>query len=93
MHSPNLRQDQSLTSRREMIALLDTAILTGAYRYARQISLTWLAYYPGDLPVRLKYGQLLMKTGRDKQAVQHLSELCQADPEYLEAWHLLATAL
>jgi tetratricopeptide (TPR) repeat protein len=93
MHSPNLRQDQSLTSRREMIALLDTAILTGAYRYARQISLTWLAYYPGDLPVGLKYGQLLMKTGRDKQAVQHLSELCQADPEYLEAWCLLATAL
>ncbi len=93
MHSPNLRQDQSLTSRREMIALLDTAMLSGAYRYARQISLTWLAYYPGDLPVRLKYGQLLMKTGRDKQAVQHLSELCQADPEYLEAWCLLATAL
>jgi tetratricopeptide (TPR) repeat protein len=66
---------------------------SGSFRYARQISLTWLAYYPGDLPVRLKFGQLLLNTGRRKQAVQHLTELCQADPEYLDAWYLLASAL
>lgn len=80
-------------SRGELLTLLDTALLCGAFRYARQISLTWLAYYPGDLAVRLKYGQLLLKTDREKQAVQHLTELCQADPEYLEAWYLLASAL
>jgi tetratricopeptide (TPR) repeat protein len=68
-------------------------MLSGTYRYARQITLTWLAYYPGDLGVRLKYGQLLLKTGRSEQAVQHLTELCQADPEYLEAWYMLASAL
>jgi tetratricopeptide (TPR) repeat protein len=93
MHSPNTQQEKSLMSRGELLTLLDTALLCGAYRYARQITLTWLAYYPGDLAVRLKYGQLLLKTGRDKQAVLHLTELCQADPEYLEAWYLLASAL
>ena len=84
---------QTLTSRADLITLLDTALLVGAYRYARQLSLTWLAYYPGDLPVRLRYGQLLLNTGKDRQAIQHLSELCLADPEYLESWYLLATAL
>lgn len=93
MLSPNSQQEKTLMSRGELLTLLDTALLCGAFRYARQISLTWLAYYPGDLAVRLKYGQLLLKTGRDKQAVQHLTELCQADPEYLEAWYLLAAAL
>ena len=93
MLSPNSHQDKSLMSRGDLLTLLDTALLCGAFRYARQISLTWLAYYPGDLVVRLKYGQLLLKTGQNKQAAQHLTELCQADPEYLEAWYLLAAAL
>ena len=93
MNSPTRLPIRSLTSRSDLLSLLDTAILSGSYRYARQISLTWLAYYPGDLPVRLKYGQLLIKTGQDTQAVQHLTDLCLADPEYLDAWYLLASAL
>jgi hypothetical protein len=93
MNAEASRNQHSLTSRSEFITLLDTAMLTGAYRYARQISLTWLAYYPGDLPVRLKYGQLLLRTGQEAQAVKHLSDLCEADPEFLEAWYLLASAL
>lgn len=93
MISPSIHEDRSLLTRRDLITLLDTAMHSGAYRYARQVSLTWLAYFPGDLPVRLKFGQLLLNTGRRKQAVQHLAELCLADPEYLEAWYLLATAL
>jgi len=82
-----------LTSRSEFIALLGAAFQVGSYRFARQITLTWLAYYPGDLPVRLKHGQLLVNIGKLDQAVQHLTELCQADPEYLKAWELLAVAL
>jgi hypothetical protein len=93
MISPSIHEDRSLLTRRDLITLLDTAMHSAAYRYARQVSLTWLAYFPGDLPVRLKFGQLLLNTGRRKQAVQHLTELCLADPEYLEAWALLATAL
>lgn len=87
------QSNRSLTSRSEFIALLDSAIHVGSYRFARQMTLTWLAHFPGDLPVRLKYGQLLIKTGQSDQAVQHLTELCRADPEYLDAWLLLAIAL
>jgi len=93
MNPSNQHADRTLTSRNELLTLLETAMLSGAYRYARQISLTWLAYYPGDLPVGLKYGQLLLKTGQNSQAVKHLSELCLADPEYLESWYLLGIAL
>ena len=82
-----------LTTRSDLITLLDSAINVGSFRFARQISLTWLAYFPGDLPVRLKYGYLLYKAGQTDQAIQHLTDLCQADPEYLEAWNLLSTAL
>jgi hypothetical protein len=93
MSSPKFYADRQLTSRADLITLLDAALHSSAFRYARQISLTWLAYYPGDLAVRLKYGQLLLKTGKTVQAARHLTELCMADPEYLEAWYLLATAL
>ena len=93
MTPPRIHPDSNLLSRDQFLTLLDTAMHSGSFRYARQISLTWLAYYPGDLPVRLKFGQLLLNTGRRKQAVQHLTELCQADPEYLDAWYLLASAL
>ena len=84
---------RSLTSRSEFITLLNSAIHVDSYRFARQITLTWLAHFPGDLPVRMKYGQLLIKTGHFDQAVQHLNDLCRADPEYLDAWQSLAAAL
>lgn len=84
---------QSLTVRDDFATLLDTAILSGANRFARQITLTWLAYYPGDLPVRLKYGQLLLNASQTSKAIKALSELCQADPEFVEAWELLSIAL
>ena len=83
----------SLTARSEFIALLDSALLVGSYRFARQITLTWLAYYPGDLPVRYRYGRLLIEAGQSQQAVQIISELCLADPEYIEAWKLFEEAL
>ncbi len=83
----------SLTSRSNFITLLDAAIYAGSLRFARQITLTWLAYFPGDLPVRLKYGRILLNSGQIDQAIQHLNELCQADPEFLDAWLLLAKAI
>lgn len=82
-----------LTARSEMLSLLDSAMFAASYRFARQISLMWLAYFPGDLPVRLKYGHLLLKAGQKDQAIQHLTDLCLADPEYLAAWQLLSDAL
>ncbi|UCD98704.1 MAG: hypothetical protein JSV42_17430 [Chloroflexota bacterium] len=88
----NLSQ-HTLTSRADFLQLLDAAMFSGSIRFARQISLTWLAYYPGDLPVRLKYCQLLAKAGQIEQAIQQLTDLSQADPEYLDAWIQLANLL
>ncbi len=93
MISPKDQSHHSLTLRSDFVTLLDSAIYIGSFRFARQITLTWLAYYPGDLPVRLKYGRLLLNSGQSDQAIQHLKDLCQADPEYLDAWNLLAVAL
>lgn len=80
----------SITPRNDLIQLLDSAMQVGSFRYARQIILTWLAYYPGDLELRLKYSQLLIKSGHGDQAIKTLTELCTADPELLTAWQLLA---
>jgi hypothetical protein len=93
MIAPKHQPHSSLTSRSHFITLLDSAIYAGSLRYARQITLTWLAYFPGDLPVRLKYGRILLNSGQIDQAIQHLNELCQSDPEYLDAWILLAEAI
>jgi hypothetical protein len=81
----------SLTSRADLLKLLDSALYVGSVRYARQIILTWLAYYPGDLEVRFKYCQLLIKARQPDQSSELLSELCLADPEYLDAWQMLAS--
>ena len=93
MKMTTYKTSRSLTSRADFNLLLDSAIHVGSYRYARQIILTWLAHFPGDLPVRLKYGHLLTKTGQFEQAIQQLHELCLADPEYLDAWQLLSSSL
>jgi tetratricopeptide (TPR) repeat protein len=82
-----------LTNRPELLTLLDSAIYTESYRFGRQISLMWLAYFPGDLRVRFKYGHLLLKAGQTEQAIHHLTDLCLADPEFLDAWILLSQAL
>jgi tetratricopeptide (TPR) repeat protein len=93
MIQSKFRSPHKLTTRAELLSLLDSAIYTESYRFARQISLMWLAYFPGDLPVRLKYGHLLLNAGQKDQAIQQLTELCLADPEYLDAWQLLSVSL
>lgn len=80
-----------LTTRDDLIQLLDSAMYVGSTRYARQIILTWLAYYPGDLEIRFRYCQLLINSGQADQAIKYLTELCTADPEYLAVWQLLST--
>ncbi|UCD41813.1 MAG: hypothetical protein JSV69_14815 [Chloroflexota bacterium] len=88
-----VRPHPILTTRSELLTLLDSAIYTGSLRFARQISLMWLAHFPGDLPVRLKFGQLLLNAGQKDQAVQHLTDLCLADPEFIDGWKMLSDAL
>jgi len=65
--------------------LLQAAVQMGHTRFARQASLSWLAAYPGDLPISLFYAQILDLEGHPEQALPVLVHLCQIDPEYVEA--------
>ena len=81
------------TSRPDLIGLLHAALAVGALRFARQTALSWLAYYPGDLRIKFLYARALSQAGQVKQAAKTLTDLCQADPEMLEAWELLSRTL
>jgi len=74
-----------LLPRRRYLALIDTALQTGESRFARDAALSWLAAYPGDLEMNLRYAQALLAENQPKTALQVLDHICQTDPEYLEA--------
>lgn len=82
-----------LISRSDLLAVLRAALSAGAARFARQAALSWLAYYPGDLPVNLLYARALLQAGREDQALEVLENVTQADPECLEAQDVMASAL
>jgi len=65
----------------------------GYTRFARQICLSWLATFPGDLPASLMYAQLLQSEGHAEQALPILRRLCQTDPEDLAAAQALYQAV
>jgi hypothetical protein len=69
--------------------ILTAAIETGEYRFAQQVSLAWLAYYPGDLPVNYLRSKALVADGSDDQAYVILQNLVNLDPEFREAQDLL----
>ena len=71
--------------RKLFIKILNTALFMKEYRFARQVALTWLADYPGDLPVNLLFTQVLQRLGHPDQANPILERLCLTDPEYIEA--------
>jgi hypothetical protein len=72
-------------NRKLFIKILNTALFMNEYRFARQVALTWLADYPGDLPVNLLFTQVLQRIGHPDQARSILERLCMTDPEYIEA--------
>ena len=75
-----------LTSRRELITILRTAISVGSLRFARHAAYSWLAYYPGDLPVKNLYARALHQAGQSKHALSILESIIQVDAEDQEAW-------
>jgi hypothetical protein len=80
----------SLTTRRihreQFQKIVSTAQSMGHLRFAREIYLTWLATFPGDLPANLTYARLLLQEGQLAQSQAILEHLCLTDPEYLEAF-------
>ncbi len=78
-------------SHKDLITLIETALLTGEARYARQIALAWLGNFPGDLPINLLHARSLVQEGLLRQALPILEMIGRVDPEYLAAQQLIAT--
>jgi len=91
-HTPS-----GLTLERDtFLMILRAANQLEEYRFARRAALSWMAVYPGDLPVTLLYAQSLLRTGRPDLAEPILREVTISDPEYqpaIEAWFQASTAL
>lgn len=86
LHRPDSRQP---ISRSAVIHLLQAALQVGEYRYARQIGLSWLGFFPGDLPVNVLYARALLGLGAPQQALEVLERVTQRDPEDVEALNWL----
>jgi hypothetical protein len=80
-HSP-----WQLLSRQDLVLILRTALTVGASRFARHAAYSWLAYFPGDLPVNKLYAQALHQAGQAKHALNILENTVRVDPEYQDAW-------
>lgn len=91
MTNPTSPSGRTIT-RPQFIEMVRCALSVNATRFARRVSLSWLATYPGDLEANLLYAQVLFRLNAHQQALPILQNLCMADPEYLEAQVLLSKA-
>lgn len=79
-------------SRDQILNILQTALATRNYLFARQTALIWMRDYPGDLPVNLLYAQALLKEDHPDQGLPILNDIYQIDPEYVIALETLLHA-
>ena len=62
--------NQRLIGRRDFLQMLEAALDTKTYRFARLASLNWLAMFPGDLKVNLVVGEAQFGEAKMAQAIQ-----------------------
>jgi hypothetical protein len=79
--------------RQELINLIHAARVAGRSDYARSAAADWLAVWPGDLEVQFLLAQAEVEQGLNSPAVARLTGVLAADPEFSEAYDLLASAL
>ncbi len=89
LNNPQITRSLSRTT---LILVLNTAIEVNELRFARQMSLTWLSTYPGDLQVNRILAKVFMAEGKTGQAIQILEKVCRMDPEDIQAQKALAQA-
>lgn len=82
-----------MIERHEILQLIEAARIAGRHDFARTLAADWLAHWPGDHPVVLLLAQTEVETGLNRPASARLTALVTADPEFVEAYDLLATAL
>lgn len=71
-------------SRQDYLQLIRHAYTVQNFSFAAQVALDWLTDFPGDLPMRYRYGEARAKAGQLTLAANILDEVLQQDPEVLE---------
>jgi len=72
-------------SREGYLALLRTSLELKRPRFAKDVALSWLAHYPGDLQISYLYAKALTDNNNPELAKPIIESICLADPEFYEA--------
>jgi hypothetical protein len=70
------------------LELINAALSQREFRFGRELTLAWLASFPGDLEARLALAKFFVYDHRTLQALPILEGLCAVDPESLPAQEL-----
>ena len=62
------------------------------YRFARQLVLSWLSVYPGDLAANAMLAKVFIAEGKIGQGIQVYEKICRIDPEDIVSMKALAMA-
>lgn len=62
------------------------------YRFARQLVLSWLSVYPGDLAANAMLAKVFIAEGKIGQGIQVYEKICCIDPEDIVSMKALAMA-
>jgi tetratricopeptide (TPR) repeat protein len=81
-----------MIDRDSLISLLQAARAAGRPDYARSLAADWLGRWPNDLEVQFLMARVEVEQGEPGSAARRLRQVVAADPEYVEAYDLLATA-
>ena len=90
MNNEVAKKPRNVIGRAKFLHLLDSALACKAFRFGRQAALSWLAIYPGDLEVTLLQAEMLAGDEKRAQSIALLDKLIEIDPEYIQAYELLA---
>ena len=90
MNNEVAKKPRNVINRAKFLHLLDSALACKAFRFGRQAALSWLAIYPGDLEVMLLQAEMLAGDEKRAQSIAVLDKLIEIDPEYVQAYELLA---
>lgn len=82
-----------MLDRETLLDLIRAAWVASRFDLGRSLAADWLAAWPGDLEVQLLLAESEKAEGLNNAASARLEALVLADPEYTQAYSLLAQAL
>jgi len=81
-----------LLSRDMLNLIFNSACECKEYRFARQLMLSWLSIYPGDLAANAMLAKVFVAEGKIGQGIQVYEKICRIDPEDIVSQKALAFA-